>query len=262
MSYNSALDELFLVDCINHVVRVIRLRDNAGDLQDVYRGSHDTPAEVLSVCHMRDSDTLFVCSSEIGPDENKVNWLVALNRNGNEWRESQLVQTDGNGHVICQLSDSRILIGESYSSLMEIFSVQNSRPQIARVQSIHLPEKYFWFSAKCVNDTLVAMTYFDTDLSVRLHRLLDDRLEELAHILINNPVDLLWLSDRLVVSDLDDNMGSHAIIELEVTGTGLERRRELISSSENINENSWSLADDGIVMFDDNSKDIFHYSIA
>ena len=145
--------------------------------------------------------------------------------------------------------------------IYQIFSVQNTRPQISRVQRIHLPEMYFWFCAKCNNDTLVAMTYLGTDLSVRVHRLLGDRLEALARILMNNPVDLLWFSNRLIVSDLDDNMGSHAIIELEFINTGQDRRRELFSSSENINENSWSVADGGIVMFDDNSKDIFHYSI-
>ena len=36
MSYNSARDELFLADWENRVVRVIRVRDNAGDLRDVY----------------------------------------------------------------------------------------------------------------------------------------------------------------------------------------------------------------------------------
>ena len=38
MSYNSARDELFLSDYDNKLVRV---RDNAGDLRDVYRATHD-----------------------------------------------------------------------------------------------------------------------------------------------------------------------------------------------------------------------------
>ena len=42
MSYNSARDELFLADFDNGVVRAMRVRDNAGDLRDVYRASHDT----------------------------------------------------------------------------------------------------------------------------------------------------------------------------------------------------------------------------
>ena len=61
MSYNSACDELFLADTNNGVVRAMRVRDNAGDLRDVYRAPHDTSPLITSVCHMSDSDTLLVC---------------------------------------------------------------------------------------------------------------------------------------------------------------------------------------------------------
>ena len=37
--------------------------------------------------------------------EQKENWLVALSRNGSEWREAQRVLTDGRGHNNCALSD-------------------------------------------------------------------------------------------------------------------------------------------------------------
>ena len=49
MSYNSARDELFLADANNKVVRAMRVRDNAGDLRDVYRAPHDTSPFVWSV---------------------------------------------------------------------------------------------------------------------------------------------------------------------------------------------------------------------
>ena len=57
MSYNSARDELFLADLNNRVVRAMRVRDNAGDLRDVYRAPHDRSSfsGVRSVCHMSDS---------------------------------------------------------------------------------------------------------------------------------------------------------------------------------------------------------------
>ena len=102
MSYNSASDELFLADYDNKVVRAIRVRDNVGDMCDVYRAS-----EIWSVCHMSDSDTLLVCLSEHTnePDKNYATWLVALNRisrapratsrNCSEWREAHRLQTDG-----------------------------------------------------------------------------------------------------------------------------------------------------------------------
>ena len=52
----------------------MRVGDNVGDLRDVYRAPHDTSKYmyVWSVCHMSDSDTLLVCSSE-----KYANWLVA-----------------------------------------------------------------------------------------------------------------------------------------------------------------------------------------
>ena len=54
MSYNSARDELFLADYDNKVVRAMRVRDNAGDLRDVYRAPHDTsPFSVECVPHER-----------------------------------------------------------------------------------------------------------------------------------------------------------------------------------------------------------------
>ena len=108
MSYNSARDELFLADYANKVVRAMSWRDNADDLRDVYRAPQNTDPRIWSVCHMSDSDTLFVCSGEYWPDRKYANWLVALNRNGSEWR----VQTGGNGWISCGLSDTRVLIGD------------------------------------------------------------------------------------------------------------------------------------------------------
>ena len=49
MSYNSARDELFLADYDNKVVRAMCVRDNAGDLRDVYRAPHDTNPSI-KVC--------------------------------------------------------------------------------------------------------------------------------------------------------------------------------------------------------------------
>ena len=100
MSYNSARDELFLADDNNKVVRAMRVRDNAGDLRDVYRAPQATSLSVWSVCHTSDSDTLLVCSGERGSC-----WLMALRRNDSEWREAQREQTDGKGEICCALSE-------------------------------------------------------------------------------------------------------------------------------------------------------------
>ena len=258
MSYNSARDELFLADFDNRVVRAMRVRDNAGDLRDVYRAPHDTPlyGGVKSVCHMSDSDTLLVCLSE-----NNKWWLVALSRNGSEWREAQRVVTVLEGRISCALSDSRVLIGQHNSTYMELFCME-SGPRIARVHRIHVPEQYAYFSATCGSHTLVAMTYQSPDQSVRVHRLRGDRLEELARIQLKGPTRLLCLADRLCVADYDSEKKSDAVIELEVSDTQLERRRELIATSENISVRRLCAVNDGVAIFDANSKDILHYSFA
>ena len=259
MSYNSARYELFLADRGNGVVREMFSRDDAGDLRDVYRAPHDTSQFIRSVCHMSDSDTLLVCClEEYGPDRNRGKWLVALSRNGSEWREAQRVHTRGIGWISCALSESRVLIGEGKSMYMELFRVE-SGPRIACVHRIHVPETYEWFSATCGSNTLVAMTY-PTNQSVSVHRLRSHRLEELAFILLKWPEDLLWIADRLLVADFDREKSSHAIIELEVSGKQLKHRRELIATNENINVSRLCAVNDGLAIFDENSRDILHYS--
>ena len=271
MSYNSEGDELFLADRGNGVVREMFSRDNAGDLRDVYRAPHDTTPKIYSVCHMSDSDTLLVSLTERGPDRNRGKWLVALSRNGGEWRESHRVQTRGIGWISCALSDSRVLIGEWESTYMELFRVENG-PRIECVHRIHVPEKFRWFSATCgsdthaaahgnvIADTLVAMTY-PTNQSVSVHRLHSDRLEKLAQILLKSPEDLLWLADRLLVAAFDEEKRSHAVIELEVSGKQLKHRRELIATSENISVSRLCAVNDGLAIFNENSRDILHYSV-
>ena len=217
MSYNSARDELFLEDRNNGVVRAMRVRDNAGDLRDVYKSNLlDNSPYIYSVCHMSDSDTLLVCSGDKGADSD--NWLVAMSRNGSEWREAQRVQTRGMGWISCALSDSRVLIGNS--TYMELFRVESSQSiappvrfmkelfriksslRIASVHHVNVPERFDWFSATSGSDTLVAMCYRAKN-QVSVHRLRGDRLEELARIRLECPDRLLWLSDRLLVADID-----------------------------------------------------------
>ena len=259
MSYNSARDELILADNVNNVVFSMRVGDTAGDLRDVYRVS--LSSLVYSVCYMSYSDTLLVCSGEYGLDKRLGKWLVALSRNRSEWREAHRVQTDVelvfHGHISGPLSGSRVLIGEYSSKRMELFPVEIG-PRIGHVHRINVPEKYFSFSATSGSDTLVAMCYFDH--SVRVHRLLGDELQELAHIQLKAPNNLLWLADRLLVADFDNHKNSLAVIELELSDTRLERRGELIAISEQIRVSSLCAVKDGLAIFDLNSRDILHYS--
>lgn len=245
MSYNSALDELFLADRANNVVRVSHLRDGPCDLRDVYNVPN---CNVLGVCHMRHSDTLLVCCSE----QNK-GWLVALSRIRSEWREAQREMTDPPvwAMISCELSDSRALVGEYNSKYMELFRVE-SGPHIARVRRIHVPEEFRCFAATFEKVTLVAMSY---DSDVVLNSLNDDRLEELSRITLRDPYHLLWLSDRLLaVGDAEKS-----VTEIQVTDLGLERRRQLFSPDNGFRFWSWCAVDGGLAFFDWKSKDILRY---
>ena len=183
MSCNAQADELFLADLSNRVARATRARANA---------DADDTRYVYSVCHMRDSDTVLVCSRECGPDNTSANWLVALSRRGGggEWREAHRLQTEG-----ATLSDSRVLIGQFYSDYVELLRVQ-SGPRIARVHSIRVPQAYIYFSATCGSDgdTYVAMAYEDE--SGRVFRLVGDRLDKMARIRLEKPDLLLWVAHQ------------------------------------------------------------------
>ena len=212
---------------------------------------------------MSDSDTLLVFWGEKGPDREDHNWVAALSRNNvnSKWRETQRVQTEGKGGISCALSDSRVRIGDWGTTYMELFRVE-SGPRIVRVHRIHVPEAFQWISATCGSDTLVAMSYH-YDKSVRVHRLRGDRLEELAHIQLKQPYRFQWLADRILVADYVEQTNSDAVIELEVSDTRLERRRELIATSEEkIGVRSLCAVNDGVAIFDEKSKVILYYSFA
>ena len=74
--------------------------------------------------------------------------------------------------------------------------------------------------------------YNTSHASVRVHRLPGGRLEELARIQLKHPSLLLWLAYRLLVAKYYIENRSQAARELEVSDMRLERRRELIATSD------------------------------
>ena len=265
MSYNSARDELFLADKYNRVVRTTHLRENSGPLLDVYLGSpHDTSPNVYSVCYMKGPDMLLVCSGEKGPNNKLADWLVGLCRNGDKWREEQRVQTAGKGLLCCVLSDLRVLVGNAdynSSKYMELFQVvySKSRLSILLIHLILVPEEYRWFSAMSdnANETLVAMSFYDQ--TVRVHRLLGNRLDIFASIMLIDPNSVLWLGNRLIVSELYYETKVYGVIELVVKGTLLEPRNELIDSKARICVRSWCEVSDGLAIFDGKLVELMHW---
>lgn len=249
MSYNSARDELFLADFDNRVVRAMRLCDSPSDLCDVYK-SRDV--SVWSVCHMGDSDILLVSIQE-----QYKRWLVALSRIGSEWCEEQRIQTEKSGWISCALVDSRVLVGERNSKYMELFQLKSGQ-RIERLHSIEIKKRYHYFSATCCSDTLVAMSYEEKN-EVRVHRLCGHRLEELARTRLKSPYHLQWFAYRLIATEWHDDIKSNSVVELELSGSRLIRRRQLISPDEKVNVYRWCAVDDGLAILDYNSKDIVHY---
>ena len=256
LSYNAKRNELFFADLENKAVRAMHLQDGTPQLQDVYRGSaHDTSPILFSVCHLSDTDTLLVCSCEIY-DGKQADWLVALSRDGNEWREMHRLQTEEKGQQCCALSDSRVLVGGLNSTVLELFRVQ-SGPRVERLHRIRMTEAFRYFSATCGSDTLVAMSY-EKDQSVRVYRLRGDRLEELASTQLMKPWKLLWLADRLLVGEWDAETKSYAVAEWALSGTRLERRRELIDSSAHVWIDRCTAVNNGLAIFDWKNKDLWH----
>lgn len=256
MSYNAAADELFFADYENKVVRSIRLCEPPGDLRDVYRAKNcGEPPIMNSVCHMSCSDTLLVCSHE-----NYNCWLVALSRSGGEWLEADRINTEKQGRMLYALSDSQVLIGAYDSTYLELFRVE-SGPRIVRVQRICVDIEYKWFCATKTSgsgsDTLVAMSYY---CAVRVHRLQDNQLEELARLELDSPNHILWSDDRLLVTEQSQPT---TVTELywDRMRSRLERRCQLIAPEEGIVVSRWCAVEDGLVIFDMMSKDILHYKI-
>lgn len=254
ISYNAAGDELFLADWGNKAVRSILLRDQPCDLHDVYIPI-DKSAILNSVCHMRGSDTLLVSLLE-----NYNCWLMALSGSGSNWHEAHRLKTEKQGRMLYTLSDSRVLIGAYNSTYLELFRVE-SGPRIARVQRIRVDIEYKWFCATSTSgsrsDTLVAMSYY---CDVRVHRLHDNQLEELARLELDCPNHILWFDDRLLVTEQSQ---STAVAEIywNSMSSRLERRCQLIAPDEGLVVSRWCAVEDGLVIFDMRSKDILHYKI-
>ena len=99
-----------------------------------------------------------------------------------------------------------------------------------------------------------------SDESVRVYQLCGERLEERARIQCKSlDLHLLWHSDRLVATEYYEDTKSHAVIELDVNDSRLERRPELLSRYDNIRVSSWCAVDNGVAIFNCNTQELLHY---
>lgn len=130
--------------------------------------------------------------------------------------------------------------------------------RISRLHRIHITKKYYWFSAMCRNDTLIAM-FDENENEVRVHRLVDDLLEELANIKLQGSAHLLWLAERLIATEWYKETETNSVTELQLNGAQLEQCRQLIAPSGNIKVSRWCPVDDGLAIFEWNSRAILHF---
>ena len=273
MCYNAARDELFFVDRRNSVVRAMQLRESRAVLRDVYTTRNGMAAVFYDVCHIGVWDAVLVCVRERGPDGKDTNWLVALSRNGHEWRETHRVRnylsyrdalrvkTHVNGvaasRKCCAFGQSQVLVGEYHSSSLELFRLKNAS-RIELLHRIRVPLNYSDFATKRGSDTLVA-TCSTNDNSVHVHRMSGDKLEELALIRLERPSKLLWLPERLLVVEAR-GPNSDTVTELEVAGTHIQRSRQLLLGICRNVLSSWCAVGNGLAISARPSHELLHYS--
>ena len=139
MSYSATHDELFIADLHNEQVWKLKLHYTRDTLRLAYDGSqHDNSPQVYSVCHLRESDTLVVCSREYGSDKSLANRLVALHRVNGEYCETERIKIEVRALQCSAMSDSRVLVG-SKRTLVQ----QNSIVWVTRVQMTEGRIEYF-----------------------------------------------------------------------------------------------------------------------
>lgn len=258
MTYNTARNELFFADSENNVVRSMSWYDSARDICDVYTANNG--GHLWGLCHMSYKDALLVCSCE-----QHMQYLVALNRSENGWREVHRLQINVPERcptkITCAQIHSEVLIGEEDSNYLEHFRLVEGT-NIERIDCVLLQEEYTHFTAislGCSTDMLVAMSYKNRN-EVRVHRLHFFCLKDLARheslesiITIQSPRRLLWVDIQIHNNRLLVTEGSDGSI------TELESRRLLIAADERIRVLSWCAVYEELAIADDNSRDILCY---
>lgn len=244
--------ELYFVDFENRVVRSLKMPE--GDsLRDVYRCA--SPDSTLwSVCYVPEANTLL-----IGVDSSV---LVALQRDANEWHESDRAEMDTTD-ILCALSDARVLCGEEWSSNMALYRVQTDG-RLVLVNSVQVDKEFGSFAATTRDaDTLVATCSFYS-AAVLLHRLVGSLLVKLSRIQLHSFESLqllLWVGDTLIATGVKEAGGSHAVEALVVSGTQLTQPRRLLPESERLTVDCWCLMGEQLALFDSASHMLLIYSL-
>ena len=257
LSYNSARDELFLADFMNEWVRVIECATAPATC-----ATCTVVTSTRSVCYMSDSDTLLVCSLEKveRPDQKWANWLVALSREGSEWREAQRVRIDGDGHMCCALSDSRVLVGEWDSTYMELFRVESGPILIARLCRIDVPKKYRQFQRDerqrhARGDVTTRLTSrcgcFDCAARARSRNSRASSWSSLRHF-CGSMIDCSSPNGTATSNRTPSQSSKWAARDSNAAANS--------SIAARINVLSWCAVDDGLAIFDANSRDLLVYS--
>ena len=241
-------------------------------LQDVYRGSaYDTLPVVYSVCHMSDTDTLLVYYVRT-----RV-WQNVRQLAGGAASQRQRVARDtsraASGRIekvnimyqCCALSDSRALVGCFGWVSPRIWSCSECRAasRIERLQRIDVDNAYqmlFRDERRRRRRHARGDVWREADRSLTLWSSYEalNRCECIAcaetktvypatggsmksrAFSWENPCESCGSAIDCSPASICDETKSYAVVELVLNGTRLERRRELIASSERFRVYTWS----------------------
>ena len=190
------------------------------------------------------------------------NWhLVSLRRkNADEWLEVQRLPINNSITPLPQLAicGSRVLLGggnshPNYYKTLYMFDV-SAEHNVSAAGTVAVEDRVFTMFActRLGNDTLFALTYPDKG-HVSLMRLESQRLEHLAFSeYINNPYDVLFFEELLLVADNDQN-GKNTIKLLQVSGGSLTDLRVLGGIRDKSTLRAWTLSNDRLLFLDNHS---------
>ena len=211
--------------------------------------------DVRKVAYEKHTDTLLLVV-KIAAD----NWqLVSLRRkNADEWLEVQRLSIDNNitsNHHLA-ICGSRVMLGgkNNLKSTMYVFVVSaEHNVRAAGTVAVEDTEPFFKFACtRLGNDTLFALTHLK---HLSLMRLESQSLKHLATANFNNPSDVLFFGDLLLVADADPLEWKNNIIQLlQVSGGRLTEQRRLRDLRADSKMGAWTLANDRLIYWDMSSN--------
>ena len=272
LHYDANTDELFVAAPMQRTVNVMSTAaTNSPNAPPRPVYTAPPPAEPSSVCLVRQTGTLLVANVADRNREGQVGFsLVALSRDEQQWRQqSELqvsIETRSNSFLnstLCESNDFNVLLGAYMSRQLLVLRLTPAH-RLALLRKLETREPYYSYSVNCAGvekRPLVALTLVSLN-TVSVNRLLEDRLEPLAHLRLDLwPSFVLWCGEHLLLTDKSKNTDMTLIVELDTARTPLARASELLPRAAGVQLRTWCADGERVCVWDENSNDILVYSI-